>query len=221
MSARIIDATRWRRGCWRRRPHPRCNLAFFLSQGIEVNRRRRHAGVAEPALHEVERHAGSDRMNSEAMPEPLRRHVRTFRNGCGVGRTALLSLSRSRPVNPYTTFAATSTFQSINIVDAQIRPLRNRIDERDRWIRSTTYRAKLPAAPLRFWSLAFGHGLRRVVRRGYHALVGRWHWRRSSEHYASSSKASCAVQETDPDLSTPAENSEVNLLIACEMTMLR
>jgi hypothetical protein len=57
------------------------DLALFLSQGIQVDRRRRHAGVAKPALHEVERHAGSNRMNPETVPKPLRSHVRTFRNG--------------------------------------------------------------------------------------------------------------------------------------------
>lgn len=93
---------------WRVGPHTRCNVALVLAERLEIDGRRRHAGVTEPALNEIDRYAGSDRMNAVSMTQALRRRVRTTRNA-DAAHERFHKLPRARPrkrPKPFTRLAA-------------------------------------------------------------------------------------------------------------------
>lgn len=55
-----------------RLPHAGGNSVFLLAHDGEVDGGRVHAGMTKPALYEVERHAGTDRVDPEAVAQSLR-----------------------------------------------------------------------------------------------------------------------------------------------------
>jgi len=52
-------------------PHPRGDALFLFADGIGVDCRGGELGVAQPPLHQVQRNAGGDRGDAEAVPQPL------------------------------------------------------------------------------------------------------------------------------------------------------
>ena len=54
-------------------PHPASNIRFLSPDGIGIDGGGGELGVAEPFLHQVERDAGRDGGDAEAMAQPLGR----------------------------------------------------------------------------------------------------------------------------------------------------
>ena len=57
-------------------PHPGRDHAFLITDGVEIDGSGGHAGVTEPALHEVDGYAATDRMKPEAMTQAFWRRMR-------------------------------------------------------------------------------------------------------------------------------------------------
>src|SRR6478752_8840536 len=56
-------------------PHARSDALLFLADRVGIDRRGGELGVAEPLLHQVQRDAGRDRGDAEAVAQPLGRGV--------------------------------------------------------------------------------------------------------------------------------------------------